>query len=744
MSIDRLLLTLVALLPSVTLAGDWPQWHGPNRNAVSSETGFLQSWDSIVPAFVWRASGAGVGYSSVVIEDGLIFTTGRNASEVRCHCFDAATGQHRWSTPVGSTSRNVMSTPTVSEGFVYTLDPDGELFCLRATDGSVVWKTDFVADFAGRSSGRGFGESPLVDGDRLVCTPGGEDAMVVAFDRWTGDVIWKTAYPEAQAKDTAAFSSIVISHGAGVRQYVQLTSRGLVGFEADSGRYLWSYDDISNGRINIPTPVAHGDLIFSANGYHAGSVLLRLEATDGGAGIVAREVYRLRGNLFQNHHGGYVRIGRHIYGGHGSNNGLPTCIDLETGRIVWKRRGPGSGSASVTAADGHLYFKYQNGIVALIEASPDEYRLKGSFELPGTGGDSWAHPVIANGRLYLREKDDLWVYDLKRGEPSHNRAAQLAGRDRERLLRYIDLPDGRPPKTVVLEARDIQHNGPIEPAFLKRLSDSTSPVILHAAGTRLTGPGLRQLLSQTSEIVGLNVAFCPQLTDSDFAELREASTLQFLMAGGTSLSEVGLQHLVTLPNLRVIDLEFCDGISDAACSVLARMPQLRALNLAKTGFEPRRVSDAGLAELTKLKRLEMLNLSGNAMRDDGLKHLQSLPHLTDLNLSRVWITDAGLSHLAGVRSLRRLVLLFSEGFAGPIVTNSGVKTLTSLEHLTELNLVDARVTDAAVDDLVALPNLTQLTITGSRISADGIARLRKAKPDCSVIAGAAEFDNDRD
>ena len=737
------LLVLSVLFPSAVFPADWPQWHGPHRNAVSSETGLLKSWEKVVPAFLWRASGAGAGYSSVVIENGLIFTTGRHGSEVRCHCFDAATGQRRWSTPVGSTSRNVMSTPTVHAGLVYTLDPDGELFCLRAADGSVVWQTDFVADFAGRSSGRGFGESPLVDGDRLVCTPGGEDAMLVVFDRLTGDVIWKAAYPDARPTDTAAFSSIVISNGGGIRQYVQLTSRGLVGFEADTGRYLWSYDDISNGRINIPTPIAHGDLIFSANGYHAGSVLLQLTAAENETGIGVREVFRLRGHQFQNHHGGYVRIGQHIYGGHGSNNGLPTCLDLDTGRINWKRRGPGSGSASVIAADGHLYFKYQNGVIALIEASPDEYRPKGSFELPGTGGDSWSHPVIANGRLYLREKDDLWVFDLKRGEAAHNRAAQLAGRDRERLLKFIELPDGVSLTTVVLEQDDIQTDGTIDADFLARLTTS-SPIVLHAAGTQLNRTGLRQLAAQPVTFAGINVAFCPQLTDADFAELRDVHQLQLLIASGTAITEAGLGHLTSLPGLRAIDLEFCDGITDAACPVLARMQQLRALNVAKTGFETHRISDDGLAELSRLTQLEFLNLTGNAMRDDGLKHLRSLTRLRDLNLSRVWISDAGLDHLANVSGLRRLVLLFSEGFAGPIVTDAGIETLSSLEHLTDLNLVDSRVTDAAVDELISLQKLSHLTVTGSQISADGISRLRKAKPDCAVIAGAEAFDDERD
>ena len=298
----------------------------------------------------------------------------------------------------------------------FALDPDGELTCLKRSDGTIIWQRSFVDDFGGRlMSGRGCGESPLIDGDRVICTPGGQDAMIVALERRTGEVVWKSSPPEMgeKGKDGAAFSSIVVSEAAGIRQYIQLTGRGLVGVDSHTGRFLWGYNDIANPTANIPTPIVSGDLVFSANGYNAGSVLLRIELTNGGTGVASKEVYRLPGNRFQNHHGGFIQIGNHVYGGHGSNNGLPTCLELQTGNIVWKRRGPGTGSAAVVAADGHVYFRYQDGVVALIEATPAEYRLKGTFEIPGAGGDSWSHPVIAHGKLFLREDNELWAYSLR-------------------------------------------------------------------------------------------------------------------------------------------------------------------------------------------------------------------------------------------------------------------------------------------------------------------------------------------
>jgi len=633
-----------------------------------------------------------------------------------------------------------MSTPTVHAGLVYTLDPDGELFCLKAEDGAVVWQRDFVTDFDGRSSGRGYGESPLIDGDRLICTPGGSDAMLVALDRKTGVVVWKAALPanDAGGNDTAAFSSIVVGHGAGIRQFVQLTSRGLAGFEADTGRFLWSYDGISNGRINIPTPIVTGDLVFSANGYHAGAVLLQLEPSDGGTGVQAREVYRLKGNRFQNHHGGYVLIGDHVYGGHGSNNGLPTCLNLKTGRIEWKLRGPGSGSAAVIAADGHVYFRYQDGVIALIEASPEEYRLKGTFELPGTGGDGWSHPVIADGKLYLREKDGLWVFDLKRGSATPQPPARFLERGHKRIIRYVgdpQTPTEQPLTIVTLDQKSIRSDGSIDEQRLNELRQSNASFVLNLAGSRVTGTGLKQLAT-VKWLTGLNLAFCRKINDGSFAHLQSAERLSLLIAAGTSITEAGLQHVAGIRNLRALDLEFCDGVTDAACEAIGSMRQLRALTLAKTGFEPVRVTDTGLAKLTVLTKLEMLNLTGNAITDAGLKQLATLQHLHDLDLSRLAITDAGLKHLVEVKELRRLVLLFSEGFAGPIVTDAGVKSLMPLTQLTELNLVDARVTDNAVDDLAAFPKLSSLTLTGSHISPAGVERLRRAKPDCTVIAGS--------
>ena len=418
MSHAAAVLAVCLLLTGNVIAGDtgtdWPQWRGPKRDGVSTETGLLRSWTGDGPKQAWKASGLGAGYSSVVVAGGTMFTTGKRNGEMFVFALDAATGGLRWRRKIGTTGRMPSSTATVDRDRIYALDPDGDLCCLKTESGEIVWQKSFLKDFDGRmQSGRGYGESPLIDGNKLICTPGGSQATFVALDKLTGRLIWKTGVPKIgpRGADGAGFSSIVVSEAAGIRQYVQLIGRGLVGVRAKNGKFLWGYNRLAIGTANIPTPIVRNNFVFAANGYNAGSVLLKL-LPDKNGGVKADEVYFLHGGRFQNHHGGIVLVGDHVYGGHGSNNGLPTCIELKTGRILWKRRGPGTGSAAVVYADGHLYFRYSNGIMALIEATSDGYKLKGTFKIPGAGGDSWSHPVVAGGKLYLREKDNLSVYHL--------------------------------------------------------------------------------------------------------------------------------------------------------------------------------------------------------------------------------------------------------------------------------------------------------------------------------------------
>lgn len=400
---------------------DWPQWRGPGRDSLCPETGLWSDWESSPPSLVWATDGLGEGFAGVSIAGDRIFTTGNGDDGQGVIALDKADGRLLWRRSLTPKSPKhgypgSRCTPTVDGDRLYAITSDGILACLRAGDGEILWRKSFESTWGGKMmSGWGYAESPLVDGDRVVCTPGGPEALMVALDKLTGNEIWRSPPPPPgeNGKDGAGYSSIVISEGAGIRQYVQLTGRGLVGIRASDGKPLWSYNRVANKVANIPTPVISGDLVFGSTGYGTGSALVRLHAD--GDGIRAEEVYFLEADVLQNHHGGFVLVGDHLYLGHKHNQGYPTCVELRTGKIAWggeENKGPGKGSAAVLYADGHLLFRYQNGLIALIEAVPDAYRLKGSFTPVTVDEPSWAHPVIVDGLLYLREKDHLMCYRL--------------------------------------------------------------------------------------------------------------------------------------------------------------------------------------------------------------------------------------------------------------------------------------------------------------------------------------------
>lgn len=418
---DRLLtlaafaLTAIALNISHGSAADWPSWRGPQRDAIAAhETGLLKQWSEDGPELKWQIDGLGRGYSSLAIADGRIFTLGSRKGQCELIALDLQNGRELWSTPVGKGNPNC--TPTVDGSLVYALGREGDFVAADVSSGQIVWRKNFKQDFGGNMmSGWGYSESPLVDGDRLICTPGAKDAVIVALNKKTGDTIWKSALPESignRGKDGAGYSSVVISHAQGVKQYVQLTGRGVISVKAQDGLLLWSYNRIANGTANIPTPLIRDDFVFCSTGYGTGAALLKVNRK--AYSLTAEEVYFLDAKDLQNHHGGMVLFGDHVYCGHGHNKGFPLCIELATGKTAWSGgRGPGSGSAAILLADGHLYFRYEDGTMALIEAKPDGYNLKGSFKLATNNGKSWPHPVIVDGKLYVRDQQNLLCYDIR-------------------------------------------------------------------------------------------------------------------------------------------------------------------------------------------------------------------------------------------------------------------------------------------------------------------------------------------
>lgn len=413
---------LVLVFGAVGWADDWPQWRGPNRDGVCRETGLLQQWPEGGPTLLWELAGMGAGYSTVAILDGKLYSMGdRQVAGEKAqyvYAYDLAARNQLWATRIGPSHQDgPRCTPTLDGGFVYAIGTEGDVVCLRLDDGKLVWSKNLLGDLGGASNPQWkFSESPLIDGDRLLCTPGGHSAAIAALDKATGRVIWKTSMPDIgpNGKNEAGYSSIVVSHGAGVKQYVQLTNEGLISIAADSGKFLWGYNRVANRVANIPTPVIDGDYVFASTAYQAGSALLKL--VPDGSGVKAEEVYWLDKDTFQNHHGGFVKVGDYIYGGHNHNKGEPTCLEMKTGMVSWHADQLGRGSGCVLYADRCLYFLYEDGTAVLIEATPEKYNLRGSFKLPQrptATGTAWPYPVISDGRLYLRHADVLFCYDVK-------------------------------------------------------------------------------------------------------------------------------------------------------------------------------------------------------------------------------------------------------------------------------------------------------------------------------------------
>ncbi len=422
MSNLRLTLGLfVVLVPLLALvrarADDWPQWRGLNRDGHSKETGLLKEWPKDGPKLIWQVKDLGGGYSTPsVASDRVYVLANKGLEDEFVTARDAKDGSPLWATRIGKVGNPdqqpnypaARSTPTVDGAALYALGSDGDLACLETATGKVRWRKSLRADFGGQPGTWAYAESPLVDGEVLVCTPGGTQATVVALNKKTGDVVWKCAVPGGAR---AGYASIVVADAGGVRQYVAYTGDGLFGVEAKTGKLLWRYDK-TTGQMGLSamTPVISEGLVYSGND-RLGGAAVRILANGGAA--KAEEVYR--GMKLPRMLGGAVLIGEYLYGS--SGNAL-VCVEFKTGQVKWSERSVAPGA--VCYADGRLYLHGESGEMALVEATPEAYRELGRFTPPNppqkranAGEKAWAYPVIADGRLYIRDADCLWSYDIK-------------------------------------------------------------------------------------------------------------------------------------------------------------------------------------------------------------------------------------------------------------------------------------------------------------------------------------------
>jgi outer membrane protein assembly factor BamB len=399
------------------VAADWPQWRGPQRNGISQETGLLKEWPKEGPKLLWQMSNIDDGYSTpAVVGDRIYLLSNKGMDNEFVQALGVKDGKQVWVTQVGKVGPNkgphypgARSTPTVDGDALYALGSDGDLVCLETASGTLRWRKNLRTDFGGQPGAWAYSESVLVDGDVVVCTPGGAEATLVALNKKTGEVVRKAPVPGG---DQAGYASVIVVDAGGLKQYVQFLAKGVVGVDAKTGKFLWRYDRTAQGSpANIPTPVAHDGYVYTGTG-RAGGGLVRLKVS--GTEVSAEPVY-FRNEDLPTSIGGSVVLGGHLYGT--SARGL-LCVEFATGKVKWQDKCVGA--ASVCFADGCLYLHGENGEAALVEATSEGYREKGRFAPPGQPKHvrgamekAWAYPVVANGRLYLRDQGVLWCYDVK-------------------------------------------------------------------------------------------------------------------------------------------------------------------------------------------------------------------------------------------------------------------------------------------------------------------------------------------
>ncbi len=406
MKIALAILAAALLAPQAAAPSlEWNQWRGPNRDGLSPDTGLLKQWPAGGPPLAWKATGIGLGYSSVSFEGNRIFTMGQLDGRSWLLALNLADGKVLWKAdvggPGGSRGEGPRSTPATDGKLVFALGQQGDLLCANAADGKEVWRKSLPRDFGGRMmSGWGFSESPLLDGDQVVCTPGGSRGSVVALKKATGETVWQCA----DLKDRAPYSSVVPVEIGGVRQYLVFTDSSVGGIGAKDGKLLWRSDRAGKTAV-VDTPVYHDGVVFVSSAYGIGCNAFRVTAS--GSDFKSEQIYA--GTQFSSHHGGAILVGDHVYG---LGDGSLKCLELKTGKVAWQNRGVGKGS--IAFADGLLFCRGERGPIALVEASPAGYREKGRFDQPDRSTlSAWAHPIVFGGKLYLRDQDVLLCYDVK-------------------------------------------------------------------------------------------------------------------------------------------------------------------------------------------------------------------------------------------------------------------------------------------------------------------------------------------
>ncbi len=421
-------LSVAAFAP--LLGADWPHWRGPAGTGVSAEKGLLATWPAGGPKLLWKSKVAGDGFAGMAIVGGTVYTMGAVGNDEFAIAIDS-TGKKLWSTKIGPVhdfkgnqwSRGPNATPTVDGELIYFMGSKGDLLCCKKVGGTKVWSKNLPKDFRGElvstgggdpKFGWGYSASPVVDGDQLVLTPGGAQGLFAALDKKTGKTLWRSK----AATDLALYVTPTVATIGGVKQYITMTQPGLTAVSADKGEVLWTWrPDDPLPDVLCPSPIVKGDLVYATYSGDGGSGHAILEIKGAGKKFTSTVVSAEK-KAIGNAQGGVVLIDKHVYGYHEARGCM--CQDLVTGKVVWGRTGKQDVKVgSIVAADGKLYVLGEEGTVAMIEASPKKYNLLGTFELPvrakvrKPSGKVWSHPSLSDGKLYLRDQELVFCYEIK-------------------------------------------------------------------------------------------------------------------------------------------------------------------------------------------------------------------------------------------------------------------------------------------------------------------------------------------
>ncbi|MBL8824773.1 MAG: PQQ-like beta-propeller repeat protein [Planctomycetia bacterium] len=403
-----LTISLLAVLSLSSLHGDdWPAFRGIHRDGKSAEKGLLTQWPEKGPALLWKATGFGSAMAGPAIKGDRMFCMGQTDDGQFTYCHSLKDGKQLWSRKNGAIYKNGMGdgprcTPTLDGELLYVLGANGDLQCLNQENGEELWKLNILEEFGGENIVWGISESPLVIDNKVIVMPGGTGGTLVALDKSNGRVIWRSRDPNHNGAEQAGYASAQVITVGNMQQVVTFTSKGAVGVQLNDGKFLWRFDKMANSTANCSMPVFFIGKILYSSDYGTGCALIDLKP-DGSA----EEVYFNKN--FKNHHGGYVLVDEHVYG---FDSNVLVCMEWKTGKILWKDRSVGKGS--VTYADGMLYVLSENGTMGLVKAVPTGYQEVSRFKMQELSGKpTWVYPVVAAGKLYLRDQDKIWCFDVK-------------------------------------------------------------------------------------------------------------------------------------------------------------------------------------------------------------------------------------------------------------------------------------------------------------------------------------------